>query len=72
MVFRPDFTDLVIEDAAAIQNREDTDSIQIIDDIRHHLLNGAFPGAQSIYTDTDIDASLDLLDTALKRLGLDA
>lgn len=59
-------------DASMIKNREDTDTIQIIDDIRHHLLKLAFPGMNSSYLDVDVKSRFDLLDDALKNLGLDA
>ena len=33
----PEFSDLIRESAARIQNRQETDSIELIDDIRHYL-----------------------------------
>lgn len=33
----PEFADLIQESAARIKNREETDSIEVIDDIRHYL-----------------------------------
>ena len=64
--------DLVSDDASMIQKREETDTIQIIDDIRHHLLKLALPGINSNSSYIDIQDRFDLLDNALKTLGLEA
>ena len=72
VVFTQEFLDLVIGDASMIQKREETDTIQIIDDIRHHLLKLALPGMNSSNYDIDTNVRFELLDRALKTLGLDA
>ncbi|XP_065066787.1 ankyrin repeat and BTB/POZ domain-containing protein 1-like isoform X2 [Rhopilema esculentum] len=72
IICRPEFSELVLEDASTIQSREDTDTIQVIDDIRYHLVKFALPGLCPESTDMDINGRLSLLDSVLQELNLDA
>ena len=72
MLVLEEFIDLIKEDASVIKKREETDTIQIIDDIRHHLLKLALPGMNPTTYDLDVNSRFELLDGVLKTLGLDA
>ena len=67
-----EFRDLVMEDATTIREREDTDTIQIIDDIRYHIFKVALPGMDVASFDLNADELLAILDNLLMQLGLDA
>ncbi|XP_038068781.1 ankyrin repeat and BTB/POZ domain-containing protein 1-like [Patiria miniata] len=62
-----EFEKLIIEDAAEINDREETDSIVVVDDIRHHI-------SRLVETFSEMEeaqCSLHMLDVLLLRLGLD-
>ncbi|XP_022081189.1 ankyrin repeat and BTB/POZ domain-containing protein 1-like [Acanthaster planci] len=62
-----EFQQLILEDAAEITNREETDSIIVVDDIRHHI-------SRLVETFSEMEeaqCSLHMLDVLLLRLGLD-
>lgn len=61
-----------MEDATTIREREDTDTIQIIDDIRYHIFKVALPGMNVTSFDLDAEEQLVMLDGLLIQLGLDA
>ena len=68
----PEFRQLVLEDANAIKDRQETDTIAIIDDIRFHFHKFALPGFEDnagagFYEDND-----KLLAELMTDLGLDA
>ena len=67
-----EFRDLVMEDATTIREREATDTIQIIDDIRYHIFKVALPGMDVASFDLNADEQLAMLDDLLMQLGLDA
>ncbi len=73
IINQPEFSELVLEDAHAIQGRQETDSIQIIDDVRYHIMKYVLPG---VVTNSDgeqySETKLSLLDQLLVTLGLDA
>ena len=62
-----EFEQLIVEDAAEIKDRQETDSIIVVDDIRHHI-------SQLVETFSDMTEAqyaLHTLDVLLLRLGLD-
>ena len=62
-----DFQTLVLEDAEEVQNREETDTIDIIDNIRFHLTNFL-----KTYSEMDDARNYSLmLDEYLVSIGLD-
>ena len=64
----PDFTELVKEDAKSVQERQDTDTIAIIDDIRFHITDFI-----QTYSDVyEADQKLAVIDAFLEELQLDA
>ncbi|EDO45347.1 predicted protein [Nematostella vectensis] len=69
-----DFHELILEDAAAIRNREETDSIPIVDDLRFHLYKNILPndGSGSLCLEGgDAEVNLLILNNILEKLGLD-
>ena len=68
MVQEEAFAAFVREDAATIRDRESTDTIPIIDDIRFHI--GCF--LQTFYDMYEASKKLNLIDNFLEELGLDA
>jgi len=60
-----EFHEIICEDAREIKNREETDSIQIIDDIRSHISSNV----RSIY---EAESRRNCLEEILAYLGLDA
>lgn len=62
--------ELIVEDAHSIKEREETDSIPLVDDIRSHLYNSLLPN----YFGTQNSSSeyrLEVLENLLKNIGLD-
>lgn len=72
MIVEQEFLELVAEDAMAIKQREETDSIPIIDDLRYHILKFALPGMDANNGGIDVEAKLLMISELLTRLGLDA
>ncbi|CAG0917705.1 unnamed protein product [Notodromas monacha] len=68
VISRPEFKELVVKDAAEVQKREDTDSIDIIDDIRHLITCDI----RTLSHIDEADEKLRLIDSLLEDLGLDA
>ncbi|XP_071960285.1 ankyrin repeat and BTB/POZ domain-containing protein 1-like [Antedon mediterranea] len=66
MVTNEDFAILVQEDAANVQEREEIDSIPIIDDMRHHISCNV----QTTSAIADAQEKLNLLDKFLEQLDL--
>ncbi|XP_031572856.1 ankyrin repeat and BTB/POZ domain-containing protein 1-like, partial [Actinia tenebrosa] len=62
---------LILEDAASIQNRQEKDSIPIIDDIRFHLYNNVLPNSYSEESIMDSEKKLSILNELLESLGLE-
>lgn len=62
--------ELVIEDARSIKERQETDSIPLIDDIRSHLYNALLPNYFGNQTSTS-EYRLEVLENLLKNIGLD-
>ena len=63
----PEFVKLVKADAADIQNRDDTDSIDIIDSVRFHLTSNI----QTYSEMAEADEQLRSIDEFLLSLGLE-
>ena len=70
IIDNPGLAELIQEDAKAIKNRQETDSIPLVDDIRHHLYNAILPsysGDVSCFAEHRIE----LLESLLKKLDLE-
>lgn len=67
MVCHPDFARLVQSDAKNVQDRQETDSIGIIDDIRFHITNYV----QTFSDMYEADQKLAVIDTFLEELELE-
>jgi len=64
---RKEFSDLVLGDVAEVHDRDDTDTIDIIDSIRFHITNFI-----QTYSDMqDADENLKIIDDFLMTLGLE-
>ncbi|GAU91949.1 hypothetical protein RvY_04105 [Ramazzottius varieornatus] len=64
----PALSDLIVEDANEVKNREDTDTIDIIDDIRYFISNNV----QTFSQLEEAHEKLTLIDDLLEEIGLDA
>ena len=62
--------ELIIEDARSIKERQETDSIPIVDDIRSHLYNSLLPNYSGNQTCSS-ESRLDVLQNLLKSIGLE-
>ncbi|XP_035676071.1 ankyrin repeat and BTB/POZ domain-containing protein 1-like [Branchiostoma floridae] len=67
LVETDDFADLVREDAAQVEAREETDSIPVVDDIRYHITSNV----QTYSALDEANQKLAALDWLLDRLGLE-
>jgi ankyrin repeat/BTB/POZ domain-containing protein 1 len=70
MANNPGLIELIVEDAQSIQERQETDSIPLVDDIRCHLYNSLLPnyaGNQPCSSEN----RLEVLQNLLKSIGLD-
>lgn len=56
MIDNEEFHSLILEDASSVHNRQQTDSIPVVDDIRFHLYKGVLPNVTS---DEDEDGQFD-------------
>ena len=63
-----DFAAFVREDASTVRERQETDSIPIIDDVRYHITTEV-NGFSDLY---EVEAELNLIERFLANLGLDA
>ena len=64
----PEFAAFIREDASSVCQREETDSIPIIDDIRFHITN-----FMQTYSDMyEADDKMSVIDRLLEDLALDA
>lgn len=63
-----DFRELVLEDAHTIKDREETDSIDIIDEIRFYVTSFVRTYSEM----EDANEKLRLIDDLLEDLGIDA
>ena len=68
MVQSKDFADLVKEDATRVKERQETDTIPIIDDVRYHITNFV----QTFSDMYEADQKLRLIENFLEELNLDA
>ena len=69
-----EFHSLILEDAASVRERQETDSIPVVDDIRFHLMRGVLPYNVSEGDDeefVDCEGSLQMLDNLLLYLGIE-
>ena len=64
-----DFAAFVREDANTVRQRQETDSIPIIDDVRYHITTEKVSGFSDLY---DVDRELNMIEEFLVGLGLDA
>lgn len=65
----PEFVEFVREDANTVIERQETDSIPIIDDIRYHITTEKVATFSDLY---DVDCELSLIEEFLLDLGLDS
>lgn len=74
LIDNEEFHSLILEDASSVRNREQTDSIPVVDDIRFHLFKGVLPNVTS---DEDEDGQFDserkltLFNNLLVHLGIE-
>lgn len=68
MVRRNDFEELIREDAESVKGRQETDSIDIVDEIRFYITNNV----QTYSAMEEANEKLALIDALLENLGLDA
>lgn len=62
-----EFIELIKEDAASVENREEVDSIAIIDDLRYHIANNL-----KMYSELqEAQEKLSYLDHLLQELGIE-
>lgn len=69
MIRREDFAKIIVDDAASIIQRQETDSIPIVDEIRHHL--GRQNQQQSSLENEEILLKTDALDELLMKLNVE-
>ena len=67
MVKCSEFAELVVEDAKTVQDRQETDTIPIIDEVRFHITNFV----QTFSDMYDADLKLATIDAFLEELQLD-
>lgn len=67
LVDRKDFEELVKEDAATVRNREEIDSVPLLDDIRFYITNNV----QTVSAMDEANDKLAIIDALLERLELD-
>lgn len=69
-----EFHSLILEDAASVRERQETDSIPVVDDIRFHLMRRVLPYYVSDEEDevfVDCEGNLQILDNLLVYLGIE-
>ena len=64
---REDFAEFVREDASSVEQRQETDSIPIIDDIRYVISNHV----QTFSDLADADQDMKLIEDFLEEMNLD-
>ncbi|XP_078001015.1 ankyrin repeat and BTB/POZ domain-containing protein 1-like [Glandiceps talaboti] len=67
VVHTEEFADLIREDASSVKEREETDSIMIVDDIRYHITNNV----QTYSAMEEANEKLNLLDDLLIQLDVE-
>lgn len=67
MIQLEEFTELVMEDATNVKERQDTDSIEIIDNVRYYLTNFM----QTFSEMQEVSEKLQLIDNLLEELNLE-
>ena len=68
MIDRSEFHAMIQGDAAAVGDRQELDSIPLVDDIRSHLYSGLLPTGTG---QDDCEKKLDLINELLVQLGLE-
>ncbi|XP_023341091.1 ankyrin repeat and BTB/POZ domain-containing protein 1 [Eurytemora carolleeae] len=63
-----DLNELVMEDAKSVKERQETDSIPVIDDIRSHIRLGV----RTLADVAEAEIKIQFLESILENLGLDA
>lgn len=69
-----EFHSLILEDASSVRERQETDSIPVVDDILFHLMRGVLPYNVSEGDDeefVDCEGSLRMLDNLLLYLDIE-
>nr|XP_046221031.1 ankyrin repeat and BTB/POZ domain-containing protein 1 isoform X1 [Oncorhynchus gorbuscha] len=67
LVEKPEFADMIKEDAGAVEDRHETDSIPLVDDIRFHITSNV----QTFSAIEEANVKLDALDQLLSTIGLE-
>lgn len=67
LVEQPEFADMIKEDAGAVEDRHETDSIPLVDDIRFHITSNV----QTFSAIEEANVKLDALDQLLSTIGLE-
>ena len=62
------FQTLVLQDAEEVKGRQETDSVQVVDDLRHHISCGV----QTISGIQEARTKLATLEALLEELGIEA
>ncbi|XP_065573023.1 ankyrin repeat and BTB/POZ domain-containing protein 1-like isoform X2 [Artemia franciscana] len=70
MVNNEDFRSLIVEDAKALKDRQETDTIEVLDDIRYHI-TGSLESLSYEVIDK-ANENLRLIEDMLEDMGLDA
>ena len=68
MVADPKFRELVRQDANCIVDRQATDTIDVVDEIRFVLRSATVTGTSDIW---QVERKIHLLDTMLEEMGLE-
>lgn len=66
MVRRKEFADVILQDAQTIQERQESDSIDIVDSVRYHLTSQV----QTYSEIEEANTKLHAIDKLLDSLGL--
>lgn len=69
-----EFHALILEDASSVRDRQQTDSIPVVDDIRFHLYKGVLPSITSDEEGSgqfDSETKLKMLSDLLIDLGIE-
>lgn len=74
MIDSEELHSLILEDASSVRNRQQTDSIPVVDDIRFHLFKSVLPNVTSDEDEEgqfDSEGKLTLLNNLLVQLGIE-
>ena len=74
LIDNEEFHSLILEDASSVRDRQQTDSIPVVDDIRFHLYKGVLPNITADEEEEgqfDSESKLHLLSSLLVHLGIE-